>query len=188
MGFEIEHDYDAVHSSGQRSYHDIIWLVIHDMESANYNGAAEGVGVWFEQLRSGASTQFGVDNNSIQQYLGLRTIPWGAPGANLNGVHIEQMGVASWTHDQWLARAKPTIERTAWLLGHLHVKLQKNGVNVPLRRLTLADIRAHNHGVVTHHQITDALPGGSHTDPGPGYPMDYLIKRARYWRYQIERG
>lgn len=181
MTFAILHDYHPVHHSGQREYHDIAWLVVHDMESTNPTGAAEGAGSWFENAASGGSTHFGADENSLQQYLGLRTIAWGAPNANLNGVHYEMMGKASWSTSQWKAKAPGTIEKTAYALAWTHLRLKRNGVHVPLSQMGDSALRAHHHGVTTHRQVTRALGGGTHTDPGPDFPMRFLLERARYW-------
>jgi hypothetical protein len=180
MAFIIQRDYfPALRQSGTRRLAVIEWIVLHDMESDNLLGAAEGVGSWFRNHQVEASTHYGVDNNSIQQYLNLTTIPWGAPGANLNGVHVEQMGLARWTHDQWMNKAEPTLVRTAWLMARIHRRLEAANVHVPLRVLSDEDVRAHKHGVVTHRQLTRALGIGSHTDPGPGYPMEFVLYRAR---------
>ena len=171
--FPIHHDYHAVHSSGTRALSQVHLVVLHDMEVTAYNTAAEAVGRYFEMAASGGSTNYGVDNDSIQQYLGLEVIPWGAPYANTQGVHIEQMGVASWTGDQWRTKAKGTLQRTAWLSAHLSKVL-----GIPLRKLNDAQVRANVKGVTTHAQCTRVF-GGSHTDPGPGYPIDYVLGLAR---------
>ena len=179
--YKVRHDYRAIRNSGPRPLSAVEWIVLHDMESTNKTGAAEGVGDWFEDVRVQASTHYGIDNNSIQRYLPLTIVPWGAPGANRNGVHIEQMGKASWTREQWMKNAKPTLDRTAWMLARLNRYLSKHGVKVPLRTLTDAEVRAHKHGVTTHRQLTRALGVGTHTDPGTGYPLGWVMDRARHY-------
>lgn len=182
MSYTVRRDYfPALRQSGTRRLAVVEWIVWHDMESANLTGAAEGVGSWFRNHQVEASTHYGVDNNSIQQYLNLTTIPWGAPGANLNGVHIEQMGLARWDREQWMDKAKPTLDRNAWLTARIHRRLEAANVHVPLHLLSDAEIRAHKHGVTTHRQLTRALGIGSHTDPGTGYPLEWAIERARHY-------
>jgi len=180
MSFTIRRDYHAVHHSGLRPLSAIDFIVLHDMEVTAYDTAAEAVGRYFEMLASGGSTHYGVDNDSIQQYLALGVICWGAPGANTNGVHIEQMGKASWSRDQWMAKAKPTLERTAWLMARVHKRLARAGLSLPLAVLTDAEVRGHHHGVTTHRQLTRVL-GGSHTDPGTGYPLEWVVHLARHY-------
>lgn len=179
--YKVLSDYHAVHHSGIRRLSAIDWFVLHDMENISYDKAAENVGHWFEMQASGGSSHYGIDNNSIQRYLALNVIAWGAPGANTNGVHFEQMGRAAWVRETWLQRAKPTLDQTAWLLARVKRYLEERKVAIPLRHLTDAEIRAHKHGIVLHRDLTRALGIGSHTDPGTGYPLDYVIKRARHY-------
>jgi len=171
--FVILHDHHAYHHSGDRFGSAIKWIVLHDMESGNFNGAAEAVADWFASKASGGSTHYGVDNNSIQQYLNDDIIPWGAPNANTNGIHIEQMGLASWNSEKWKTKAKGTLERTAWLIKH-----ESKEHNVPIVFLKAHDLRAGKRGVTTHAQATIAF-GGSHTDPGTGYPIAYVLDLAK---------
>ena len=178
--YTIQNDYHAVHHSGTRTDSDVKWLVLHSMESTNQTGAAEGAGSWFENQASGGSTQYGIDNNSIQRYLPDNVICWGAPGPpNDHGLHIEQMGTASWSRTQWMEKAKETLDRTAWLMARKSIKF-----DIPLRVLTVADLKAGKKGVVTHSTCTKAF-GGSHTDPGSGYPIGWVMDRAREYKRKM---
>ncbi len=176
--YRIERDYHAVHHSGVRSLSAIDFIVLHDMESTAYDTAAEGVGTYFEMQASGGSTQYGVDNNSIQQYLADNVICWGAPYANTNGLHIEQMGKASWTEAQWKKLAAGTLDRTAWLIAKKSKKL-----GIPIRRLTDEQVRAGVKGITTHRQCTRVFHVyGGHTDPGSGFPYDEILATAKKYR------
>ena len=172
--FSIQHDYHAAHHSGNRSLSAIHFIVLHDMENTSFDNAAENVGAYFEMQASGGSTHFGVDDNSIQQYLDLEVIPWGAPYANTTGVHIEQMGKASWDEKEWLKHSG-TLERTAWLVARLCKQL-----GITLRLVGVDDVRKGVRGVTTHHICTDAFHiAGGHTDPGPGYPIGHVLDLAK---------
>ncbi len=179
--YTVRNDFHAIHHSGVRRLSAIELFVLHDMEDVHYLTAAENTGRWFERMASGGSTHYGIDNNSIQRYLALNVICWGAPNANTNGVHFEQMGKASWVRETWMQQAKPTLDRTAWLLARVHKYLEARGVIIPLRKLGDDELRAHKHGIVTHRQVTRVLGGGSHTDPGSGYPMAWVVDRARHY-------
>jgi hypothetical protein len=169
----------AVHQSGKRPLSDIRIIVLHDMEDTNYKAAAEDTGRWFENAASGGSSNFGIDDDSIQRYLPLDVIPWGAPGANTQGVHIEQMGAASWSEKEWNSKARGTLDRCAWLIAHLHHEL-----GIPIQTLTDAQLKASHRGVTTHMQCTRVF-GGTHTDPGYGYPLVMVLARARFYAKQM---
>jgi len=178
--YSVKHDYRAAHDSGPRPLSAIELFVVHDMEVALYDQAAEAVGRFFESGGAQASTHYGIDDNSIQMYLAsLAIIPWGAPHANLNGIHYELMGKAAWTHDQWM-KHKGTLDRAAWLLAKNWTYLRGKGVGVPLRKLTDAELKAGKKGITTHRQVARVF-GGTHTDPGSNFPMDWLVSKARYY-------
>ena len=174
----------AVHESGKRPLSAIKIIVLHDMEDTNYKAAAEDTGRWFENAASGGSSNFGVDNDSIQRYLPIDVIPWGAPGANTEGVHIEQMGAASWTAADWEAKAnhgrKGTLDRAAWLIAHLHHEL-----GIPIQTLTDQQLKAGHKGVTTHMQCARVWKPDTHTDPGHGYPLVLVLARARWYAKQM---
>jgi len=172
---EARSDYHAIHNSGRRPLSAVHLIVLHDMEVALYDEAAEAVGRYFESKASGGSTNYGVDNNSIQCYLQDSIIPWGAPYANTAGLHIEQMGKASWTTAQWHKLAAGTLDRTAWLIAQKSKKL-----GIPIRTLTDAQVKAGSKGIVTHKQVTRAYGVyGGHTDPGDGYPLGFVLDLAK---------
>lgn len=165
----------AVRRSGTRALAEVKLYVLHDMENADELKAAEETGSFFESRAATGSAHFGCDDDSIEQYLPLDVIPWGAPKANTDGVHIEQMGLAAWSTQQWFCKAAGTLMNTAWALAWLY---RHHAGAVPLRELSDAELRAGERGVTTHRQITRVLGGGTHTDPGPGYPLGYVIRRA----------
>jgi len=173
--YAVRSDYHAIHNSGRRPLSAVHLIVLHDMEVALYDEAAEAVGRYFESKASGGSTNYGVDNNSIQCYLQDSIIPWGAPYANTAGLHIEQMGKASWTDAEWKKLAAGTLDRTAWLIAQKSKKL-----GIPIRRLTDEQVKAGSKGVTTHRQCTRVFHVyGGHTDPGTGFPYDEILETAR---------
>lgn len=174
--YRIQHDYRAAHSSGSVPKSAKKVIVIHDMEVDAPLTAAEAVGSYFSRGSSGGSTQYGIDNNSIQQYLPPTSIPWGAPYCNTQGIHIEQMGKASWSTTKWKTYAKGTIDRCAWLVAKLSIDF-----NIPIDHLSVSELKAGKRGVVTHYDCTKAF-GGSHTDPGPNYPLNYMLEKAKEYK------
>lgn len=104
-------------------------------------------------------------------------MPWGAPYATTDGVHIEQFGFANWNAARWKKGAAGTLDRTAWLVAFLSGKLA-----IPIQRLSDAQVKSGGKGVTTHAQCTRVFRvAGSHTDPGTGYPFSYVLGLAKKW-------
>jgi hypothetical protein len=175
--YHILHDYHALRESGNRPLSAIKLGVIHDMENPHYNTAAEEVGHFFEMAAAQGSSHYGDDNNSIQQYLYLHQICWGAPYANYQGVHIEQMGLSSWSEQKWLNDCAGMLDRTAFLIARLNVNPD---IKLPIRLLTVDQVKRGMEGWITHRIATKAF-GGTHTDPGTGYPLTKVLGKAQYY-------
>ena len=177
---QVRHDFHAVHDSGVRDVHAIRYIVLHDGEVADGDHAAEIIGRIFENPGAGGSSHYGADNNSVQQYLSLDRIAWGAPPLNTAGIHVEQAGLARYSRQDWLAGYIPMLLRVAELLAWLY---QHYGV--PLVHLSERELRAlgpdpkRPAGIVTHAQVTEVFKQSDHTDPGAGYPLDMVLQAAR---------
>ena len=177
---QVRHNFHAVHDSGVRDVHAIRYIVMHDGEVADGDRAAEIIGRVFESPSAGGSAHYGADNSSLQQYLSLDRIPWGAPPLNTTGIHIEQAGLARYSRHDWLAGYMPMLLRVAellaWLYGHYRVPLVHLSDDA-LR--ILGPTPRDPAGVVTHAQVTEVFRQSDHTDPGPGYPLDMVLLAAR---------
>ena len=174
MVFPILHQYHAVHSSGIVPLARKKLIVIHDPEGGSGHTAAETTGSWFQNQASGGSTQYATDNDSVQQFLDMAAIAWGAPYANTQGIHIEGYGYVHWDRAEWMATADGSLHRTAWLIAYI-----AKACGIPLRYLSDTQLRNGNRGITSHEQCTRVFPGGSHTDPGKGYPFDYVLSMAK---------
>ena len=169
--------YGAVHSSGPRSASLIRYIVLHDTEGPTAAGAAK----YFTTQASGGSSNLVVDDLQCFRVLPDLTIPWGAPPLNTSGFHIEQAGFAAWTRAEWLQH-RPTIERAAY-----KASLRCEIFKIPPRLLDVAELRADfaKHvpagGVVTHATVSAAFAESTHTDPGPGYPMDVFLAQLQHY-------
>ena len=170
----------AAHDAGPRRAGAIDLCVIHTAEAADAVGAdntAEGVANYFAREDVEASTQLAVDRDSCVRMLPDLVIPWGASGANSDGLHVEICGRAAWRRETWLsARNKPMLDRAAakvakwcWQYG------------IPRRWLSVAELRAGGRGLTTHVDVNAAFKRGVHWDPGPGFPRDWFVERVRHW-------
>jgi hypothetical protein len=174
----------AAHDSGPRRAADIDLVVIHTAEAADLSGAdntAEGVANFFARESTQASTQLAVDRDSCVRMLPDLVIPWGASGANSDGLHVEICGRAGWDRARWLSEEiQPMLDRAAakaakWCWQY----------RIPRRWLTVAQLKAGKRGLTTHADVNDAFKRGSHWDPGPGFPRDWFLERVRHWYRQI---
>ena len=99
----------AAHNSGPRSRAQLKWIVLHDTEG----GSAASVASQFASQNATASTHLVVDDKECYRMVPDLVIPWGAPGGNTAGLHIEQVGWARWSRATWLAHEK-TLRRSAY--------------------------------------------------------------------------
>lgn len=172
----------AAHDSGSRTPAAIKWVVFHSTEGPTAAGAAS----WFENPASEGSAQIVVDDDGCYRCLIDMLIPWAAPGANTNGLHLEQAGYTVWTRSQWLAHddelSRAAYKAAVW--AHLY--------GIPLRWVGPLGLRLGRKGFTTHRDISYAWPlqaraAGFHTDPGRGYPKDVVLGRARAYLTELER-
>jgi hypothetical protein len=160
----------AANDSGARRPSAIGLVVIHSTEG----GTAPSVAAYFARATTRASTQLVVDDLACYRCVPDLVIPWGAPGVNRRGLHIEHCGYARWTREQWLAHDR-TLERSAakaarwcWLY------------RIPRRWLSLAELKAGRKGFCTHAQASKAFPpNAGHHDPGSGFPRDVYMQLVR---------
>jgi hypothetical protein len=162
--------YPAYHTSGKRKRSDIIWVVLHDTEG----GSAHSIAEYFEKWTSGGSAHLVVDDKECYRCLGNETIPWGAPGANKQGFHIEQVGYAKWSAVIWKSHIN-TLKRAAYKTA-LHCKL----FNIPIRFVKADDLVAGKPGITTHREVSKAFDG-THSDPGPFYPLPVFMWLVRHY-------
>jgi hypothetical protein len=168
--------YTASYHGGLRAVSSILWLVLHDTEGST----AEGAAAYFAGPEKTGSAHFCIDANHCYRTLDPDVIAYAAfDPANEIGLHFEQAGFAAWTRQQWLTIGRGTIERTAYRVAYWSKQL-----GIPLAWLTDTQLKAQRRkGVTTHRQITRCFPGPGHdhTDPGPNYPQDVFMTRARCW-------
>lgn len=117
------------------------------------------------------SSHYYVDADSITQ--SLRT-EYGANHAgstigNRHAIAYEITGTNAKSRTWWLANV-------AWGVLARQIARDCRKHNIAPRLLTVAQMRdGTTTGLVTHDLMRQAWDGTTHTDPGPGFPMDHLI-------------
>lgn len=159
------------------------WIVLHCMQSPDEAlNRAERSARWMAGLAPGqeppmASYHYGVDPDSIVQGVQEDRVAYGAPGANRLGIHIEHCGRAQQTRAEWLDEpGLKTLDLSAQLVGG---NLTQRW-SIPLIYVDAAGLVAGQRGITTHHQVSLAFPRpNAHFDPGPQFPIDLYLERAR---------
>lgn len=161
--------YKAARTSGLRTKSAIELCVVHSAEATN----AQSVANYFASGSATGSTHGIVDGSSCYITLEDRYVCWGAKGANANGWHLEFCGYAKWTRAEWLLHRR-MLDNGAWRLA-----LRCKWYGIPIRFLTVEQLRAGRRGLTTHYDVNTAFHGGTHWDPGHGFPRDVLLKQIR---------
>lgn len=155
------------------------WLVIHAMESPEHGETAERVARWFARPSTGASAHFCIDSDSIVQCVPAELVAWHAPGANTLGIGLEFAGYARQTRAQWLdSYGSSMLDMGARLAAEL-----VHHFAIPVESIGAAELVRGEPGITTHAQVTKAWPNkGTHTDPGPHFPMREFLSLVRRYR------
>lgn len=88
-------------------------------------------------------------------------------------LHVSCVAFAKSTRAQWLAQTKmlDAVAATVAEWSRRH--------KIPLTKLSGADLRAGKRGVCGHADARDAWGITTHWDPGPGFPFDVILDKAR---------
>lgn len=153
----------------------VMLVVLHTMEVPEKPNKARQIAQWFAGATAPqASAHFCVDDMEIVQCVAESDTAWAAPGANRNGVHIEQAGRAGQTAAEWADPfSESMLRRSAALTADL---CRRHGV--PIKRLNAEEVKAGAKGICGHVDVTKAFPAlkGTHWDPGPAFPWAHFIE------------
>lgn len=172
-------------------------IVIHDEEYPEKVTSAEDVAAYFHNQpknddsgssvqratvpSGGSSAHYTHDSNSTVQCVRDEDTAWDAP-PNTGWPHIghEHDGFAKQSRGQWLdAHGKAMLRRSARLTARQSAKY-----GIPIRRLSVAQLRAKEKGFAGHIDVSNAFGLTTHRDPGAGFPWDWYLTRVRRYRYR----
>ncbi|MCU1588793.1 MAG: hypothetical protein JWP11_49 [Frankiales bacterium] len=128
-----------------------------------------------------ASFHLAADPDSLARGVHDWDTAFGAPGANADGLHMEQAGQVM-DHAGWTTPLSLKMIREQTARG---VKSWHDLYGIPLVHLSLAQVGdGKTKGFCSHWDVTKGIPaaGGTHTDPDngavPGYPWDVVFTAA----------
>ena len=150
-------------------------VVIHTMEIAERDGAAEAVAAWFANPASEVSAHYSVDADTTIQCVREDDIAWHARGGNANSIGIELAGFAGQGSRGWADDySRAVLERAAGLTAEVCERLA-----IPIRRLRAAGLTAGRRGITGHADVSAAFGKSDHWDPGPDFPWPRFLRLAR---------
>ena len=153
-------------------------IVIHTTEGSSHAQSAEDGAAYDARRPDGTSTHYFHDNTSTIQCVRTEDQAHTArSNGNRRGIQHELCGRASWSEATWLnAYGTAMLRRAARQAAR---DARKWGI--PVRHLTVAQVRAGDKGFCSHWDITRAFPEdkGSHTDPGPNFPWTVFLNMVR---------
>jgi hypothetical protein len=178
-------------------------VVLHTTENYEKEGTSIAIAKYFQSEmkdRDGvihpASAHLCIDAKMVVQCVQYQDVAYGAPGTNHNGIHIEHVGFASQTGEQWSdSFSIDELSFSAQMVGEICSQRFLPAVFVPAEELLLE-----HSGITTHVEVTKACllankrkitaskfynaknpskPLTDHTDPGKNFPMDAYLEAVR---------
>jgi N-acetyl-anhydromuramyl-L-alanine amidase AmpD len=155
---------------------DVQLIVIHTTEGSAHGQSAEDGAAYDQRRPDGTSAHYFVDSTSVVQCVRTNDQAHTARSqGNRRGIQYELCGRAGsqdWQSEYsqaMLARAAAQAARDARRWG------------IPVRHLTVDQVRDGAKGFCGHYDITRAFPvdGGTHTDPGKNFPWSQFLDMVR---------
>lgn len=144
------------------------FIVVHN--TAN-DAPARNEASYAKRRTDDVSSHYYADDEQVLQSLDTDLGAWhvGSPTGNRQGISYEITGTNGKNRNWWLGNVawRPLAACIARDCKHFGIKPQL---------LTIDQIQSGRHtGIITHNQARLAWGGTDHTDPGPHFPMDYLV-------------
>ena len=162
-------DHVPVHGSRSPSY-----ICLHTTEGL---GSIKSYAAGFRDTREQLGSSFMVERDGRTGiYVALlsdRT--YTQEKQNSKCISIEQVGFAATSRDDWLKKYRRQLFATAWLCAWLCEQLDIPPVLAGSEKTGRKFIAPKG---ITQHRW---LPLNDHTDCGPGYPIDFVVRYAAKW-------
>lgn len=157
---------------------DVQLIVIHTTEGSAHAGSAEDGAAYDARRTDGTSTHYFVDSDSVVQCVRTNDQAHAARAqGNRRGIQYELCARAGYSEDWWgslyaLSMMKRAAEQAA---------RDAKKWDIPVRHLTVAQVRDGAKGFCGHYDVTRAFPqdNGTHTDPGANFPWSVFLTMVR---------
>lgn len=158
-------------------------IVIHSTVSPSGAGWARKIAAYFQTQHAGGSAHYVVDAAETFQCVYDNTIAWHAP-PNQHSIGIEMCDMPSRVSFlRWrTVPGRAVLERTARLTAELCL-----AYGVPIRKLTVAQVKAGRMGICGHTDVSRAFHQSSHWDPG-AFPWRRFISMVQAEATKMKEG
>lgn len=159
--------------SSSRGGTKVIWVAVHTAEGSR---TVQSLYAYFAQASTQASSHAGIDDDELAQ--GPSWVPydraaWTLRNGNARSDNAEVCGFSSWSRAEWLRHGGMLALTAKWIAQRCRAR------GIPIVHLTAAQVGRNMPGVIGHVDYTRGTGDGTHTDPGPNFPWDVVIARAR---------
>ena len=146
-------------------------IVLHTAEGAR---TIESLGNFFANRANQVSSQVGADDKRgvLGEYVKPGNASWTQANFNNVAVSMELCGFAHWSRSVWLNEHRAMLDNCGdW------IREEARRFGIPIVALSRSAAQGSGRGVCQHVDL--GAGGGNHHDCGAGFPMDYVINRAK---------
>lgn len=155
-------------------YGPITSIVVHatvSHQAPHSSSDLAAIGNVFHSREASAHVCTDADGNSAR-YVNDGHKAWHCVAFNSPTLGVEQISMATESTSVWKGPYRKELRETARWIARWSIRH-----GIPIRRGQVSGDQITKTGVLTHSQLGAA--GGGHTDPGSGYPLDYVLWLAR---------
>lgn len=147
-------------------------VVVHTAETPCEEGRAYNIAAYLANPAVRASAHYVVDPGETVAQVPEEGTAWAAPGANSDGIQIEQAAYAGYSADDWQGADQQRMLREQ--LAPLVAGICRRW-DLPAVWLSAADLLAGRAGVTDHNTVNEAYRASDHWDCGPSFPAAEFI-------------
>ena len=145
-------------------------IVIHGTVSPCVKGGAVSVARYFQSPKTGGSAHYVVDPGEVVRCVPEGTVAYHAP-PNTGSIGVELCDPQKGSSDRWGdANHEAMLVRAATLVRQIAIRW-----GIPLKRLSVAQVKAGARGICGHVDVSNAFRQTDHTDPGSGFPWAHFM-------------
>lgn len=150
-------------------------IVVHSTECPATPGIGRSLAAGFFHNTAGTSAHGIVDPATETEMVYPRDTAWHVGNGNAISTGLEHAGYAGWSAEQWRDPAvMQELRRSARYAAEVAA-----AYDIPVRWLSIGQIADGESGFASHNDMSIALGGSDHWDPGPNFPYAEYLDMVR---------